>query len=99
MREKLFTISDIIRLNKIIDSLGYVDLNVYEAYELYKFTEETKQLYSFLELNTDKENFENVCQNYINFTVPDINFKNIIQNSENKPTKEEEKFLRRILTN
>lgn len=97
MKEKLFTISDIIKLNKILDSLGYVDLNVYEAYELFKFTEEMKQLYSFLEQNTDKENFESVCKSYINFTLPDISFKNIIDNSEIKPTKEEVEFLKTIL--
>lgn len=99
MMEKLIAIQDIIKLNKIIDALGYIDLNVYEAFELYKFTEDTKQLYSFLEMNTDKDNFEGVCKNYISFKAPDINFKNIIQNSENKPTKEEVNFLRGILSN
>lgn len=99
MMKKLITIQDIIKLNKIIDSLGYIDLNVYEAFELYKFTEETKQLYSFLEINTDKDNFESVCKNYISFKAPDIDFKNIIQNSENEPTDEEVKFLRGILPN
>lgn len=97
MKEKLFTISNIIKLNKILDSLGYVDLNVYEAYELYKFTEQMKQLYSFLEQNTDKENFESVCKSNINFTLPDISYKNIIDNSEIKPTEEEIEFLKNIL--
>lgn len=99
MREKLVKIEDIIRLNKIIDSLGYVDLNVYEAYELYTFNEDTKQLYSFLEETTDKNNFESICRNYINFKLPDINFKNIFQNSERTPTEEETKFLKEILIN
>jgi hypothetical protein len=97
MNEKIFTIASLIKLNKILDSLGYVDLNVYEAFELYKFTEEMKLLYSFLEQNTDKENFESVSKNYISFILPDISFKNIINNSEIKPTEEEVEFLKTIL--
>lgn len=98
MKNRILKISEIIKLNKIIDSLGFVDLNVYEAYELYKFNDETKRVYSFIEENTDENNFESICENYISFQLPDIEAINIIQNSENKPSNEEAEFLIKIFS-
>lgn len=97
MQKQLVAISDILKLNKILDSLGYVDLNVYEAYELYKFNNELKELYSFLEKHTTTENFEKVSKNFINFVLPDINYENIAKYSEFKPSNDDVNFLKNIL--
>lgn len=97
--EKKISISKIIKLNKVIDSCGYINLTVFEAFELYKFNLGLKTLYSFLKDNSNSDNFDNIIKNDIIFNLPNISAESIVQNAENSISDDMEDFLREILDN
>lgn len=98
MKVKIF---DLIELSKIIDILGQQEITISDSFEVYKFQENIKAFYSFLNeitKNINPSDFDKISNETVNFDLPNISVENILTKYRLKLSDEQSEIIHRILS-